>query len=214
MRKWIPAVIVIAAVIVSAVLYPQLPERLPTHWNVSGEINGWSGRFWGAWMMPLILAGTWVVMRAIPHIDPRRENYAKFKGAYETMIIAIMLVLLGIHIVVLLAATGRDVSITHALPVGIGALFIVLGIVLPQLKPNWFLGIRTPWTLSSDLAWERTHRIGGYVFMSIGVLTIATSFLASAITFKVLFAAVMLSVAFLFLYSYLVWKDDPAKSAA
>lgn len=212
MRKWIPAIIVVAAVLVSAVMYPQLPERFPTHWNGSGQVNGWSSRFWGAWMMPLLLAGTWVIMRAIPHIDPRKENYAKFKGAYETMIIAIMLVLLGIHITVLMAATGRDVSLARVVPTGIGALFFVLGTMLPKIQPNWFMGIRTPWTLSSDLAWKRTHHVGGYVFMAIGALTIATSLIASAIAFKALFGLAMLAVAFLFLYSYLVWKDDPAKS--
>jgi len=212
MRKWIPAIIVVAAVLVSAVMYSQLPERFPTHWNGSGQVNGWSSRFWGAWMMPLVLAGTWVIMRAIPHIDPRKENYAKFKGAYETMIIAIMLVLLGIHITVLMAATGRDVSLARVVPIGIGALFFVLGTMLPKIQPNWFMGIRTPWTLSSDLAWKRTHHVGGYVFMAIGALTIATSLIASAIAFKALFGLVMLAVAFLFLYSYLVWKNDPAKS--
>jgi Predicted integral membrane protein len=214
MRKWVPAIIVVAAVVVSAVMYPQLPEKFPTHWNASGTVNGWSSRFLGAWMMPLILAGTWVIMRAIPQIDPRKENYAKFKGVYEAMIIAIMLVLFGIHITVLMAATGSDISLARVIPIGIGMLFFVMGTMLPRIEPNWFMGIRTPWTLSSNLSWERTHHVGGYVFMAIGALTIVASLLASAITFKVLFAAVMLGVAFLFFYSYRVWKEDPAKSAA
>ena len=214
MRKWIPVLIVIAAVVVSVVVYPQLPETIPTHWDMNGQVNGWSSRFWGAWIMPVILAATWLLMRAIPHIDPRRENYAKFRGAYETLVISVMAVLLGLHIVMLLAATGRNVSLERVLPAGIGALFVVIGTLLPRMEPNWFVGIRTPWTLSSDVSWVRTHRVGGYVFIAIGALTILTALFTPALTFKVLFATALTGVVFLFVYSYMAWKDDPSKSRA
>lgn len=212
MRKWIPVLIVVVAMAASVIVYPQLPERIPTHWNMSGEITGWSSRFWGAWMMPLILAGTWVLMRAIPLIDPRRANYANFMGAYETIIIAVMVLLLGVHMLVLGAATGRAISLERILPAGIGLLFIVMGMVLPRLQSNWFVGIRTPWTLSSDLSWEQTHRVGGYLFMAVGAISVLTALAAPALTFKVLFCSALVTVVFLFVYSYLVWKNDPARS--
>ena len=213
MRKWIPIVIVLAAVAASVFMYPQLPERIPTHWNSSGEINGYSSRFWGAWMMPLILAGTWLLMRALPHIDPRRDNYAKFAGAYETIIIAVMLLVLGVHIVLLESAIGRVISLERVIPAGVGLLFIVIGSVLPRVHPNWFVGIRTPWTLSSNLSWERTHGVGGYLFMAVGAITVLTAVIAPTLTFKVLFSAALVMVIFLFAYSYSVWRDDPARSA-
>lgn len=213
MRKWIPVVIVLIAVAASAFMYPQLPERIPTHWNSAGEINGYSSRFWGAWMMPLILAGTWLLMRALPHIDPRRDNYAKFAGAYEAIIIAVMLLLLGVHLLVLESAIGRAVSLDRAIPAGVGLLFIVIGAVLPRVHPNWFVGIRTPWTLSSNLSWERTHKVGGYLFIAVGAITVLTAMIAPTLTFRVLFSAALVMVIFLFAYSYSVWRDDPARSA-
>jgi uncharacterized membrane protein len=212
-RKWIPVIIVLAAVAASIFVYPQLPERVPTHWSTSGEVDGWSSRFWGAWLMPLVLAGTWLLMRAIPHIDPRRENYAKFMNVYEIMVIAVMLLLLGAHLLILAMATGHNVSLTRVMPAGIGGLFIVMGVLLPRVQPNWFVGIRTPWTLSSDLAWERTHRTGGYLFIAAGVLIVLTALLAPALTFKVLLGTALTLVVFLFVYSYIVWKQDPARSA-
>ena len=94
MRKWIPAVLILAAVIASIVVYPQLPERMPTHWSASGDVNGWSNRLWGAWIVPLIMAVVWVVMKAIPHVDPRRANYEKFAGMYDALVILILLFML------------------------------------------------------------------------------------------------------------------------
>jgi len=214
MRKWIPVLVVVAGVAVSVFMYPQLPERIPTHWNTAGQVNGYSSRIWGAWLMPLILAGTWLVMKAVPHIDPRRDNYAKFTGAYETLIIAVMLLLLAVHVLVLTSATGRPVSLERVLPAGLGLLFIVVGAVLPKVHSNWFVGIRTPWTLSSDLSWEKTQKVGGYFFMAVGALTALTALVAPALTFKVLFCSTLVTVVFVFAYSYMVWKSDPARSAA
>ncbi|HXV17280.1 MAG TPA: DUF1648 domain-containing protein [Gemmatimonadaceae bacterium] len=214
MRKWVPVLIVLIAVVASAIMYPQLPERMPTHWSRSGEVTGWSSRFWGAWMMPLILAGTWLLMRVLPHIDPRRDNYANFRGAYETIIISVMLLMLAAHILILESAMGRAISFERLVPAGVGLMFIVVGIVLPRLHSNWFVGIRTPWTLSSDLSWKETHRVGGYLFIAVGAVTLLTAVAAPTLTFKVLFAATLIMVTFVFAYSYVVWKRDPARSAS
>lgn len=213
MRKWIPVLIVLIAVVASAIVYPQLPERVPTHWSRTGEITGWSSRFWGAWMMPLVLAGTWLLMRILPHIDPRGDNYANFRGSYETIIIAVMLLLLGAHVLVLESATGRAISFERLVPAGVGLMFIVMGAVLPRLHPNWFVGIRTPWTLSSDLSWRETHRVGGYLFIAVGAITLLAAVVVPALTFKILLGTALMMVVFLFAYSYIVWKRDPARSA-
>ena len=175
MRKWIQLLIVVAAVIASAVVYPGLPASVPTHWDLSGRPNGWSSRFWGAWLMPIFIVGLWALMRVLPAIDPRRSNYAKFGGAFEGVIVSIMLFMLGMHVIVLRAALGYPVAIERVLPVGIGVLFIAIGNLLPRMRPNWFLGIRTPWTLSSDRVWEKTHRFGGHVFVAAGILMLLSA---------------------------------------
>jgi len=175
MRKWIPLLIIAAAVIASALVYPKLPLTIPTHWDMLGRPNGWSGRLWGAWVMPIFLIVLWAFMRVLPRIDPRGSNYAKFGGAYEGIIVSIMLFMLGMHIIILRAALGYPVAMERVLPIGLGVLFIAIGNLLPRARPNWFIGIRTPWTLSSDRVWEKTHRFGGHVFVGAGILMVLSA---------------------------------------
>jgi uncharacterized membrane protein len=211
MRKWIPPVIVVIAVIASIVVYPALPERMPTHWNMSGQPDGWSSRLWGAWMIPLLMSVIWLIMRALPHIDPRRANYAKFAGMYDALIIATMVFMLGAHVLVLVAAQGTPVAMGRIIIAGVGAFFIVTGVLLPRVHPNWFIGIRTPWTLSSNRSWEKTHKAGGPLFVLAGAMTLAFSAVAPGAATWVLFVSVTAVVVYLFAYSYLVWKKDPAR---
>ena len=98
MRKWIPSLLVVVALIASIVVYPRMPERVPTHWNMSGEVDGWSSRFFAAWLPPLVMAGILVIMRLIPHIDPRRANYEKFSGMYHGLIVLTMAFMLALHL--------------------------------------------------------------------------------------------------------------------
>jgi uncharacterized membrane protein len=211
MRKWIPAILILSAVIASILVYPQLPEKMPTHWSASGDVNGWSDRLWGAWMVPLIMAVVWLAMRGLPHIDPRKANYAKFSGAYEGLIVLVLVFMLIMHIVVLAAATGRDVRMDRiAMPL-VGFFIAGIGLLIPRAHPNWFVGIRTPWTLTSDLSWERTHKLGGPLLVAFGILMVAAGFIAPEQAIWVLVTAALAMVAFLFYYSYQVWKTDPLK---
>ena len=208
MRKWIPLLIIAAAVIASALVYPKLPLTIPTHWDMLGRPNGWSGRLWGAWVMPIFLVVLWAFMRVLPRIDPRGSNYAKFGGAYEGIIVSIMLFMLGMHIIILRAALGYPVAMERVLPIGLGVLFIAIGNLLPRARPNWFIGIRTPWTLSSDRVWEKTHRFGGHVFVGAGILMVLSALVTAPWAPVVLFTIIVLCTASVLIYSYVEWKRE------
>lgn len=210
MRKWIPLLIIAAAVVASAVVYPRLPETIPTHWNMDGQPDGWSSRAFGAWITPVILLGMWALFRLLPAIDPRGANYAKFGGAFEAIIDSLMLFLLGMHIVLLRAGLGYPVQIERIVPFGVGVLLIVIGNLLPRCRPNWFVGIRTPWTLSSDRVWEKTHRFGGRLFVAAGFLIVIASLLWVQWVHLVLITVVLLATAAVLIYSYLEWKREQA----
>lgn len=211
MRKWIPAALIIGAVVISIVAYPDIPERMPTHWGANGEANGWSSRLWGAWMMPLIMAVLWLLLRAIPHIDPRKANYEKFAGMYDAFIILILGFLLVMHGIVIAAATGRDVKMDRIMMPLVGIFIAAIGFLIPRAAPNWFIGIRTPWTLTSDESWVKTHKLGGPLFVALGLLMAASSLIAPEQAIWILVAAAIGIVGFLFIYSYRVWKADPLK---
>ena len=211
MRKWIPAALIIAAVVISIVAYPNLPERVPTHWGANGEVNGWSSRLWGAWMVPLVMAAMWLLLRALPHIDPRKANYEKFAGMYDVFIILVLGFLLVMHSVAIAAATGSDVKMDKIMMPLVGVFMAAIGFLLPRAAPNWFIGIRTPWTLTSDESWVKTHKLGGPLFIALGVVMALSSLIAPAQAIWILVAAAIGIVIFLFIYSYRVWKADPLK---
>src|SRR5687768_9835635 len=119
MRKWIPLLIIAVAFIASAAVYQDLPERMATHWNLSGEVDGWTSLPWCAFMLPLMLLAGLAIFHILPLIDPRRANYAKFKGTYEILIITIMSFMLAVHLLILANALGKNVSMDRAVPVGV-----------------------------------------------------------------------------------------------
>ncbi len=220
MRKWIPLLIVVAAVIASAVVYSRLPATIPTHWELSPhppgtmpQPNGWSSRMVGAWALPVFLVGMWALLRVLPKIDPRGSNYAKFGGAFDGIIVSIMLFMLGMHIFILRAALGYPVAIERVVPVGVGVLLIVIGNLLPRARPNWFVGIRTPWTLSSDRVWEKTHRVGGQVFVAGGILIVLAGFAVQQWAHVVLITVVLVCTATVLIYSYVEWKREQSPAS-
>jgi len=208
MRKWIPPLLVIIAVVATLAVYPRLPEQVPTHWDINGQVDDWSSRLWGAWTIPLVMAFMLLAFRAFPLIDPRRENYAKFAGAYEGILILVLLFMLVLHSSLLVTMLHGAVGIMRMLPVAIGLLLIGIGVLLPKARPNWFIGIRTPWTLSSDTVWERTHRVGGVVMIATGVLIAGSAFLAAPWSHRVMAAAIAAMAVIVIGYSYFAWREE------
>jgi uncharacterized membrane protein len=214
MRKWIPLLIIGAAVLSSAAVYSRLPETIATHWNMDGQADGWSTRAFGAWITPVLLLATWGLFRVLPTIDPRGANYAKFGGALEAIIDSLMLFLLGMHIVLLRAGLGHPVQMQRIAPFGVGVLLTVIGNLLPRARPNWFIGIRTPWTLSSDRVWEKTHRLGGRLFVAGGIVIALVSLFWVQWAHVVLITVVVLTAAVVLIYSYLEWKREQGATSA
>ncbi len=208
MRKWIPAVILLAVVACSLAAYSRLPEQMPIHWNARGEVDGYGSRFWGAFGLPLVVLAIWGLLRAIPYIDPRRANIEKFRDTYENLIIAAVSVPALIHLAMLGSALGLPIAMGRVVPLVVGLLLIFLGNLLPRFRSNWFIGIRTPWTLSSDAVWARTHRFGGYCMVIVGALLMIAGVAKSDIWAQVAViggAGMALAVV---LYSYLTWRTE------
>jgi uncharacterized membrane protein len=205
--KWLAPACILAQLIFGAAIYSQLPERVPIHWNINGQVDNTAGRLAGVLLMPAIAAGMWLLLLFLPRIDPRRAAYASFADTYQLIINALMLFLTLVQIAVLGAALGWPLNMPQLIGAGVGLLFMVLGNEMGRLKPNWFAGIRTPWTLSDPENWRRTHRFGGKVFFVAGLLIVVASLLLpSTISFFVIMAgtlgAALLSVG----YSYVFWR--------
>jgi len=206
--QWIILVAMFAA---AAIAWPHAPDRIPVHWNISGQVDRYGGRFEGLLLMPLVALGVYVVMLVLPRIDPGRANYARFRGAYNAIRIALVAFFAVFDFIVQKSAFTGRVNMGRLAPLAMGILFVFLGALLGKIRPNWFVGIRTPWTLSSKLSWVRTHRAGGWLFILVGLATIVASFFSLPVSFWVLIGGLTGGTIGLVVYSYLLWRRDPDK---
>ena len=206
--------LVIAAMFAAAAaVWPSAPDAIPVHWNVNGEVDRYGGRFEGLLLLPLAALVIYLLMRYLPRIDPLRANYARFSGAYTAIRAAVLALMAGIYGMVIAWVQQKPVDMSKLVPAALGGLFLLLGSVLGKVKPNWFVGIRTPWTLSSARSWERTHRLGGWLFMGLGLLFLLTGVFGLGSAGVGVFGAMLAVVVVLFVYSYFVWRADPEKQA-
>lgn len=211
MRKWYPVLVFAIATIASIIVYPKLPDRVPNHFDIRGNPNAYGPKWVPIVIFPVMILALWGLMRGLPKIDPRRANYARMQDTYDLVVNVILTMLAALHLLILAGTMGGPVPFVRLMPAVIGVAFIAIGNLLPRAKSNWWFGIRTPWTLSNDRVWERTHRIGGYVMSATGVLAIISAFFNSPIA---LVAFVVLALAMslgLIAYSYFAWKQETAK---
>ena len=205
--------LVIAAMFaVAAAAWSHVPERMTTHWNMHGEVDGYGGRFAGLLLIPLLAVGLYLLLLFIPRLDPAYQNYAQFAGTYLALRFATLLFLAAIFGGMVLAALGYRIQILTVVAWSMAGLFALLGAVMKRLKPNWMVGVRTPWTLSSELSWNKTHRLAGWLFYLIAALMVVWGALPNTAMFVITMASLGVSVLALVVYSYRVYCDDPNRS--
>ena len=197
------------AVIAGVVLWAQLPEQIASHWNVNDQVDGTMPKFWGVFLMPLITLGMMALFLIIPNIDPLKANIAQFRETFNVFIVLIIAFMLYIHGLTLAWSLGfTNFKMSAAMLPFMGVLFIAIGFLMRKAKRNFFIGIRTPWTLSSDSVWDKTHQLGATLFMVSGALAIIGGLLGGMAAFWFLFVPLMGSTIFLVIYSYVLYQRE------
>jgi uncharacterized membrane protein len=200
---------IIGAIVAGALLWNQLPDQMASHWDINDQVNGYMSKTWGVFMMPLVVLGMFVLFLVIPNIDPLKANIAKFREAFNLFIVLIVAFMLYIHALTLSWSLGNtDFKMSTSMLPAMGLLFIFVGFMLRKAKRNFFIGIRTPWTLSSDTVWDKTHRLGAVLFMASGVLAIIGGIFGGMTAFWLLFVPLMGSTLFLLVYSYVLYQRE------
>ncbi|ESU71269.1 membrane protein [Geobacillus thermopakistaniensis] len=169
-------VLTVLAYFLSLAALPYLPDQVAIHWNAAGEADGFSNKWVGAFLPPLLMTGLLIFMSALPKFDPKKANYSRFQKSYRIVNAALSCFFLALHAVTLAYNLGFSIDVGAVMPLGIGGLFLVIGNYMPKIKHNYFIGIRTPWTLASETVWHKTHRLGGKVFTAMGILSMLTAF--------------------------------------
>lgn len=206
MRKWLPVLFILIALGVTAAVWNDIPERVPTHWNVRGEPDGFGSRTAGALMLPLTALAVFVLLRLLPRIDPRRANYDRFADTYDWLLVFIVGAMVLMHLVMIGVYLGLPIEIERAFPAIVGLLLIGVGNMLPRARSNWWFGIRTPWTLSDERVWARTHRIGGYAMMAAGAMLLLTAAVPSVFPMWLAIALAVSAALAPAVYSYFLWR--------
>lgn len=191
---------------IAAWLYPALPDPVPTHWNAVGEVDGWTAKPWGVYLLPLITLGLLPLLLLLPVISPKGFRLDAARQVYDIVVFTVVAFMLLVELFSFRAALGHGGDFTRAMPIILGLLFIVLGNYLPRFPRNFFVGIRTPWTLASESVWRRTHRLGGRLFMAAGFLALGAGLLGLPIALWV--GAIVLAVLVPALYSLIVYRTE------
>ncbi len=201
MKKLI-IILIIVSILASLISYPYLPDSMPSHWNINNEVDAYSSKLLPAIMFPSLLVFFYLLAIYLPKLDPLEKNINKFKKEFHTFILIIIIFFTAIQAFVILTGLGYALNISYIMIPALSVLFYYVSILLEKSKRNWFIGIRTPWTLSSDKVWEKTHKIGARLFKLISIVNLlGIWFTSKAIIVTVSLA--LFSVVYLTIYSYL-----------
>ncbi len=201
--------LIMLALLAGAALWNQLPDQMASHWNANDQVDGYISKFWGVFLMPLITLGMLVLFLVLPGIDPLKANIAQFRESFNLFIVVIVAFMLYVHGLTLAWSLGyQDFKMSVAMLPFMGVLFIAIGFMLRKAKRNFFIGIRTPWTLSSDSVWDKTHQLGSILFMASGAFAIVGGFFGGMTAFWLMFVPLIGSSLFLVIYSYVLYRGE------
>ena len=215
MKKTTPVIVaaLLAQFALAAYFYPAMPDAIVSHWGFSGEPNGYAPKLVGLLVLPAVTTVMLLMFAAIPVIDPLSANIRKFRKQYDTFVAILVLFMLALQADIVLWNVGVFVSPNFIFPVALGAMFYYLGVIFGSVKRNWFIGIRTPWTLSSERVWDETHRVAAKLFKAAGLVAMAGALVPQYALYFVL-VPVLAIVAFSFVYSYVRYARQEKRRRA
>jgi len=197
--------IILISFIIGAFVYPHAPDMMPTHWNAQGEIDGYMDKFWGLFLLPMISFGLFALFVYLPKFEPRKMNLESFREYYQGILLVTIGFLFYIFILSMLSAFGYRFNMVQMISPAFAAIFYYMGTVLVKTKSNFFVGIRTPWTISDETVWEKTHKLGGKLFKASGIIAFFGVFFKE-FAFVLIIVPILLASVYAFVYSYIEYR--------
>ncbi len=202
--------LVILSFALAVIFYPQMPERMASHWDAAGNVNGYTSKFWGLLSLPLMQLLLAALFLVIPKIDPLKDNIEKFRNYFYGFAIIVLAFMLYIFSLIIAWNLGLGFNMTQLMAPAMGILFFCTGFLISKAKRNWFIGIRTPWTLSDEKVWDKTHVLGGKLFKIAGIIAVLGVFFPKY-TFLFVIIPVLSVAVFSVIYSYFVYRREHLK---
>lgn len=213
LMQWIILALLAVSLAVSVLALDALPGRVASHWNAEGQVDGYMEKGAGTLLMPVLAVVLVGVFYALPYIDPLRKNILEFREYYEGFILVFVAFFTYLNFITIAWNLGYSFNMGAMLVPAVGVLFIYIGFLCGKSRQNWFIGIRSPWTLSSERVWEKTHFLAKKVFIAVGVLWILLGVLFPKMIL-VPVAIVLLASVGLFAYSYFAYRKEEERIAA
>lgn len=199
--------IIILSFAVGIYFYPRMPLQMVSHWNLRGEPDGFILNFWGSFLMPIISLVMLLLFILIPRIDPLKANIEKFRKYFDRFIVLIILFLFYIYLLTIFWNTGARFNMGQLMLPAIAIIYYYAGVLITNAKRNYFIGIRTPWTLNNDAVWDKTHRAGGKLFKAAAVIAFLGIFFPNYAFFFVIIPVISVSI-YTILYSYFEYRKE------
>ncbi|WEA45417.1 SdpI family protein [Priestia aryabhattai] len=209
MKKHVfPLSITLLTLVAWLIALPHLPATMPIHWGANGEADGFATKINAMILTVGIMVLIYFVIAFVPRIDPRKENYKYFSKTYNILLNAVLLLFFFVNMSTILQGLGYNVPMAYIAPIMAGLVFIIIGNYLQRVRSNYFMGIRTPWTLSNETVWKKTHRLSGKLFFIGGLLILISAFLPDGYKSIIMWGSIVLCVAIPYLYSYVAYKKE------
>ncbi|KJS23295.1 MAG: integral membrane protein [Clostridiaceae bacterium BRH_c20a] len=206
-KEWPYLLFLVIPLVAAFLVYPYMPDMVPTHWNTQGEVDRYSSREFGTFFLPLLNIVLYVLFIVLPHLDPKRANYEKFLGSYRLIRYTTHIFFVFVFAITVFASLGYSVDIGLWVSLGVSLLFIVMGNIMGRVRHNYFVGFRYPWTLANEEVWRKTHQIGSKAMVLGGIIALIGVLLTeNNARFIVLMSGIFIPTIFTTIYSYLVYK--------
>ena len=202
-----PIILIIVSFLIAIYFYPFLPDQVATHWGSNNQVNGYSSKAFGLFFMPVLSVFLFFLFISLPKIDPYKKNFDQFKKYFQNFINLIFVFFFYVYLITILWNLGFNFNMIQILSPAFAALFYYAGVLMSHAKQNWFVGIRTPWTMSNKLVWDKTHKIGGKLFKLTGLISLLSLILPDLSVFFIL-VPILFTTVFVFIYSYIEYKKS------
>lgn len=199
------SIIICLGFVLAIFVDPLMPSVMASHWGINGEVNGYASKLFGLYFMPFMSLVLYVFFLILPKTDPYSKNFSQFKQYYQQFIAVIVLFLFYLYLLTILWNLGYRFNLVQLTSPAFSFLFYFTGVLTSNARKNWFVGIRTPWTMSSEVVWKKTHYVGSRLFKLIAAISLL-GFVFPHFFFYLLVIPIILVTVFVFVYSYIVFR--------
>lgn len=199
-------IVALVSLVISAIAFPKLPEQIAVHFNVQGNADGFGSPLM-VFMFPAIILLITVIGEFTKHVDPKASNYSVFSKHYYLFFLVINVFMLLVQLYVITYALELiTFNVSNIITILVGVMFIIVGNLMPKIKQNYFMGIKTPWALADEQVWYATHRFGGKLWFILGIFMCICGFLPSYIVFSAILISALIAAFAPIIYSYIIYK--------